>query len=98
MQNKPEIIIDEEEEAKADLYKKYEYDEKEFNLSEKIKDGDWMYEGSNTSQKCYSEEDVKEFIKLLKEEIERMRRLNFDKDIQFDIDYVIDKLAGEKLI
>lgn len=42
---------------------------KEFNLSKKQRDGDWMYGLSNTSQKCYAEEDIKEFIKGLNEDI-----------------------------
>ncbi len=69
---------------------------KEFNLSEKI-----------TMSKClkckefygrrYKEEDVKEFIRLLKEELERGVKRNkvFPLDWCFDS---IDKLAGPNLI
>jgi len=48
--------------------------------------------------------DVKEFIRLLKEAIERHKLFPNDKDIEFscvsadDIIEEIDKLAGEKLI
>jgi len=37
----------------------------------------------------------KEFIKKLKEKLLKTRELNFGKDIWFDIDFIIDKLAGD---
>jgi len=53
----------------------------EFNLSEKMKD--WV-------KPTYKEEkDVKEFIRLLKEE--------FENNESLDINETIDKLAGDKL-
>lgn len=57
----------------------------EFNLSEK------QLEVMTSGLKLYEEKDVKEFIRLLKEEM----YCYSDKEI---IDMKIDKLAGEKLI
>ncbi len=58
--------------------------EEEFNLSEKMK----MHRYDSNFEKRYflEEEDVKEFIRLLKEELDA----NY-------IDRIIDKLVGDKL-
>ena len=66
---------------------------KEFNLSEKI-------ETANLDMEVWEEfdfldvEDVKEFIRLLKEELDDRIRSNTANEICNEI---IDKLAGEKL-
>ena len=69
--------------------------ETEFNLSEKIEHSYDAYCGTGTD--LINPEDVKEFIRLLKEEI------HIDIEFHSDIDEtncykVIDKLSGEKLI
>ena len=61
--------------------------EKEFNLS-KFRVDDLRGGG----QLGYREEDVKEFIKRVKEELKFI--LQYDEDIN----HVIDELAGDKLI
>lgn len=62
--------------------------EKEFNLSDKI------VKESLTKDLIYLEKDVKEFIRLLKEEIylKQVEGLNFEI-----AEKVIDALAGDKL-
>lgn len=68
----------------------------EFNLSEKKSIG--RFAPTNERQFVYyKEEDVKEFIRLLKEEICWCKPLDeqYDKDCPCNF---IDKLAGEKLI
>jgi len=57
---------------------------KEFNLSDK------KFLTKGWKQEIYLKEDVKEFIRRLKEEI------NTNDD--FDVLYIIDKLAGDELI
>ena len=66
--------------------------ETEFNLSEKIfeKQKEAICFGD-----CIPTEDIKEFIKRLK--IDFKEYLNISKGIN-DVDYIIDKLAGQKLI
>lgn len=61
----------------------------EFNLSEKIR----MQDSETSDSLCYLEEDVKEFIR-------RLKNLYFiDNKVLFaDIIIEIDKLAGDKLI
>ena len=62
-----------------------------FNLSEKRIDGSW----ADTGEHFYSEEDIKEFIKRLKERIiNQIPRLEGDGWIIREI----NKLAGDKLI
>ena len=61
----------------------------EFNLSEKI-----LYYGAVTG-KVIMEEDVKEFIRLLKFEVEDM--ITYPTASKRFIEF-IDKLAGDKLI
>jgi len=65
---------------------------KKMRLSDKIFDVD-------PYQKAYFEEDVKEFIKKLKEELEK-RNKTFIELYGFDGKFssVVDELAGEKLI
>lgn len=69
--------------------------ETEFNLSEKILD---LYalqmEDEGMSKEAIAKEDVKEFIKRLKE---RFLEFQTDKEIIF-YNSIIDKLAGDKLI
>jgi len=61
-----------------------------FNLSEKI----FRCETSRRGFIVINEEDVKEFIRLLKEDI----ALEFEGDSHLDwLNIKIDKLAGEKL-
>ena len=73
--------------------------EKEFNLSEKFHfcshDGKKLleYEIGEEVPLCISEKDVKEFIKRLKDEINRMKYYPISEPI-----LIIDKLAGDKLI
>jgi len=55
---------------------------KEFNLSEKIR----PIIDSKSNKKYIFEEDVKEFVRRLKEELSHTQ------------DNIIDKLAGDKLI
>lgn len=74
---------------------------KEFNLSKKVQ--------FDTIETYYLEEDVKEFIRLLKEELKKTKGMNHTLIKQIDIgEYdkfvsinrifrIIDKLAGEKL-
>lgn len=65
----------------------------EFNLSDKR-----IYDfNGNLSEKtkyCYTEQDVKEFIKKLKTKVYVMDLGGYGKEIML----YIDKLAGEKLI
>ena len=61
----------------------------EFNLSERIWETPNMT-GVQIGEEVISKEDVKEFIKLLKEEID----FHMPKDIIIE---TIDKLAGDKL-
>jgi hypothetical protein len=64
----------------------------EFNLSDK-----GYY--SDEDGVVYPEDDVKEFIRLLKKEIEFGKVPNMDMMISVDETInIIDKLAGEKLI
>ncbi len=65
----------------------------EFNLSDKrCVDADMMYPNV-----VYSEQDVKEFIKKLKEEVGKLNReIHFQEYIL--VYRIIDKLAGDKLI
>ncbi len=56
---------------------------KPFNLSKKVI--------SESGVKCYIEDDVKEFIKQIKESID-----NWDRRYQCDLNKIIDKLAGER--
>lgn len=58
--------------------------EKEFNLSDKFHFGDEMLESGD---RYYTEDDIKEFIRLLKETLKFT-----SEELEF-----IDKLAGEKL-
>ena len=57
---------------------------KEFNLSEKIK--------SNNNYSREQIEDIKEFIRLLKEELKK-----FSDATNYGVSKVIDKLVGDKL-
>ena len=81
---------------------------KEFNLSEKEKnmpvETDWERTGETDYEPVkweykpfYSEEDVKEFIRLLKEKI-LYRHQGFHSSVSDVCNEEIDKLAGEKLI
>lgn len=64
---------------------------KEFNLSDNI-----IPEGVSTwgCEGTIEVSDIKEFIKRLKEELKQY--LNYDNGLN-DVDYIINKLAGEKL-
>jgi len=71
----------------------------EFNLSEKIK---ILNDFSNHNEPfaCFELKDVKEFIRLLKEEIklEQEEQNSFKEDKEdVNFEYIIDKLAGDKL-
>lgn len=67
----------------------------EFNLSEKRQDdGTSHYKQTNY---IYREEDVKEFIRRLKEELTDVKQAIWAAELD-RIFAVIDKLAGEKLI
>ena len=61
-------------------------------LSDKQKDRDWMYNCSNIIQKCYTEEDVKQFIKDLK------RKAYSGCNCPKCLGSKVNNLAGEKLI
>ena len=67
---------------------------KEFNLSEKGCKGKWNY--------YFHEKDIKEFIKILKEEIDEIEYGNIEElaaeTINNSIKKRIDKLAGKELI
>lgn len=70
--------------------------DKDFCLSNSRKDVD--YETDNYVW-CYPEEDVKKFIKLLKEETDKLK-YNYGNNgfiSRSDFYAIIDKLAGEKL-
>jgi len=74
----------------------------EFNLSDKVIDGDDMYNISNTTAKAIILDDVKEFIKRLKEELKTDLTGCFTSQKQCDewnedTNRIIDKLAGDKL-
>ena len=82
-------VAPDEEDFLLEQAREKHFEEKEFNLSEKIekikwKDGVVLKLGLKT-------EDVKEFIRLLKEEI-----CNPDAFISMD-EKIIDKLAGDDL-
>lgn len=81
----PKVETKVEKETKEFNNRKYniEREKKEFNLSEKI----------DEKEQCIEVFDVKEFIKLLKEEIGVWGKIPNHKVID-----KIDKLAGEKLI
>ena len=79
--------------------------EKEFNLSEKIIKNCWIEDidknGKRTmkADELFQDEtiqtkDVKEFIRLLKEEFDRF---SGEKAITKDFTVIIDKLAGDDL-
>jgi len=71
----------------------YGYEEQEFNLSERIN-------SHGRGIECLWKEDVKEFIRRLKEEI-NLPNLELQRAVTQYMEYVleqIDKLAGEKLI
>ena len=72
----------------------------EFNLSEKIEDGDAMYNASNTKATCIFTEDVKEFIRLITSEIHNAIDMPHTTESEIlALDFVwklIDKLAGDK--
>ena len=68
-------------------------EKQEFNLSEKIINNNF-----NDSGDFLDIEDVKEFIKLLKEEIYNFPSINYHQPDEDDIIKIIDKLSGEKLI
>ena len=63
-----------------------ELEEEEFNLSENCK--------GSLNENVYLEEDVKEFIRRLKEKLDLCSEIN-NHEACFEI---IDKLAGDKLI
>lgn len=67
---------------------------KEFNLSERIFNGR-CFSGYNVA---ISVEDVKEFIKRLKEEVYEAHLCGVDCSFEEDVQDVIDKLAGDKLV
>jgi len=80
---------------------------KEKTLSDKIADGDAMYNVSNTEAKCVFIEDIKDFIKKFKEKIKingnlhtescdecnKIKRTNRHENMIFEI---MDELVGEK--
>jgi hypothetical protein len=68
--------------------------EEEFNLSEKF----YLRIIDGKNKKCYKEENVKEFIRLLKEEIKKDQDICLSYMDEERMDKIIDKLAGEKLI
>ena len=90
--------------------------EKEFNLSEKVGmcEKVWEHDGDPEGKRVYEEEDVKEFIKRLKDEIDVTHHKAGDmldaclvneekKDVTYllpyaELDTMIDKLAGEDLV
>ena len=58
-----------------------------------------MYNVSNTEATCIFTEDVKEFIRLLKEEIKTgFRPIKRVLTSFEDLEPIIDKLAGQKLV
>lgn len=63
---------------------------KEFNLSEEI----WEIDNDNVVHT----DDIKEFIRLLKEEIENAEQSGYINDEQIDLREIIDKLSGKELI
>jgi len=65
----------------------------EFNLSKKI-----LYYGSVSSGRVIQEEDVKEFIKRLKEELKFMITANEGRYFKEQLEPRIDKLAGSELV
>jgi hypothetical protein len=71
----------------------------DFNLSEKAKEQQISCPDGRIGclvyhfKRVYSEEDVKEFIRLLKEEV----KVSFEVTTDY-FNRVIDKLAGEELI
>lgn len=76
----------------------------EFNLSEKIgyvHDYQIMQDKENThpsvSQGVFEFEDVKEFIKRLKDKMDNSFDDNFMQEKHFIKEEIINKLAGEKL-
>ncbi len=72
-------------EITAEAIRKKSYKRKEFNPSEKK-------QKFHLEPYFYCETDVKEFIKRLKEEFKEY--LHYGKGVN-DVDYIIDKLAGE---
>ena len=64
-------------------------EDKGFNLSEKI----GFYESGPFGAHAYLDEDVKEFIRLLKERLNNKHKIQDNKWLFQEI----DKLAGEKL-
>lgn len=70
------------------------YKAEEFNLSEKQTDG---VIGNQGRCNVYQEEDVKEFIKRLKEEIVH-HTFEDDEQPRSEVCGIIDKLAGKSLI
>jgi len=74
--------------------------ETEFNLSDKIwNDINDIYE-DEALMDCIPIEDVKEFIRLLKKEIDGLDFFMSGSKLRFDdwLKAEIDKLAGDKLI
>ena len=66
----------------------------EFCLSDKRND---CFTNYSVCEHSYNEKDVKEFIKLLKEEI--YKEISFKHSDEWEKqDKIIDKLAGEKLL
>ena len=63
---------------------------KEFCLSSKVEE--------EQGGEMYYEEDVREFIRLLKEEVNKKFGLRGFEGAEFTINRKIDKLAGEGLI
>ena len=70
---------------------------KEFNLSKKevILQGELNF---GNGHKFYQEEDVKEFIRLLKKEAKEYRDKDIDINFALDFNVIINKLAGKSLI
>jgi hypothetical protein len=62
----------------------------EFNLSE-------HQEGSTKEFFCYSQDNVKEFVTLLKEKILNYPTIKDYQPDEDDIRLIIDKIAGDKL-